>query len=255
MRRFLNRLIRSKKYPAIFHSSNWKRSSYNERLEALTKLEEEFARKQGRESCPVKEDDTLDFYECGYYDPNEKAIYINSKHLEDHQDYSYLNYLAVETIIHEGRHAYQDHCIEAGLHDDKEELQKWIENDIDYYEDPPFLYRFQILERDANDYANIETDRIFESLEKEFGENVGYSDYVWEWREEERETLTEAAMIEYGENFIQKIDERVREKYLAMGLGEETETENLKERQNLMSEESEEKPEEEPEEETENESL
>ena len=98
----------------------------------------------------------------------DRVITISSEHLGD----SYKDYKeALNTIIHEGRHVYQEYNLyERRIHPSEGELQNWRMNEF-YYKYQPGdetllgmkLYNMQPLETDANKFA---TDVINKFLQK-----------------------------------------------------------------------------------------
>ncbi|TCS94854.1 hypothetical protein [Hazenella coriacea] len=91
----------------------------------------------------------------GYYNHKKKEIYVALNSLTDEQSYN-----IVETVIHEGRHAYQHYALEnPEIHPDHKELELWRKNTRHMggvYLSPmyDFMYYYQAIERDANQYAD-----------------------------------------------------------------------------------------------------
>lgn len=121
----------------LFHTSNWRKLSFEERLEALQMLENDYAKKQGRAPRIVEAEKMEGLEYMGYYNPKQDLIKINEDHVK-RDDY---NYCCVETVIHEGRHAYQIDVIQYGSSsEDQMEVQKWAENAVALQgNDKPFL--------------------------------------------------------------------------------------------------------------------
>lgn len=136
---------------------NWQVLSPSERLEVLQKAENKIAEIEHRESCPIITKDMPEGH-FGYYSPNSKAITINVQYIYSADFNSYKETL--DTLIHEGRHAYQDYNIsEREVHPRSGELAnwKWNEDVIGYQSAELFgfkTYAMQPVETDARAFAN-----------------------------------------------------------------------------------------------------
>jgi hypothetical protein len=127
------------------HISKWNELSINERREALQQLENHYAELQGREPCPIKP--TTNPKVLGQYDYSEEIIYLNEQRLLANDKC----YEAVNTILHEGRHAYQDYVIgELEGQAVEDEISKWKKNFIGGYLKKEPEYWLQSIEADAN---------------------------------------------------------------------------------------------------------
>ena len=135
---------------------NWESLSPNERLNMLQDTECHIANIEHREPCPivVKE---LPENEFGFYSPDTRTITINERYLNDSDFNSYKETL--DTLIHEGRHAYQDYNLtEREVHPRSGEVNnwKWNENEIGYQNAEKFgfeAYAMQPVETDARAFA------------------------------------------------------------------------------------------------------
>lgn len=76
------------------------------------------------------------------------------------------------------------------------------------------MYRLQPLERDANDYANRETNRLFEYLEKKLGENIGFKEYKSAYQIDDKQDAIEDAIRAFGKNYTKEIDDTIHKEYL-----------------------------------------
>ena len=135
--------------------ANWQELTPVERLDALGNLEARLAEIQGREPCEVVAEQMRSERQCGYYD-GEKIV-VNSQHLED----SRYRMEVIDTIAHEGRHAYQHWAVEhPGFHPNEAEVRYWTANMIppSNYLSPrrfgPEIYESQPIEVDARWYAS-----------------------------------------------------------------------------------------------------
>lgn len=109
-----------------FESKNWNRLNFVQRVDALQGLENEMARQQGREPRTLVPE-TMEPSTAGYYNQEDPLrIYINESNIYSNEPGN--NYDLMDTVIHEGRHAYQDDCIYNRLKDgyiEKESAEKF----------------------------------------------------------------------------------------------------------------------------------
>jgi len=149
---------------SVFKTDQWQKLTFNKKKEALQELENEMAEKQGRTARNIE---TARLPMDGYYDGIRASgsLFINENYLK----VDCKNYEAMEIIIHEGRHAYQDDAIVAYIADSIETcglnnkpdilvIASWMRNLLVYNQPHGGLvskirYRFQPRERDAFDYA------------------------------------------------------------------------------------------------------
>lgn len=156
-------------YMDDFQTEKWDRLSAKERLNHLQSLENDMAAEQGRKARKVtpKQCDC-----CGSYDwENPNKLYINQSYLESRVPGE--QYDAMDTVIHEGRHAYQHDCIEGKIKNPPESqdtISTWSKNRPDeiYNTDDFSRYRFQPIEADANDYANDKMASYKDKFDKDF---------------------------------------------------------------------------------------
>jgi hypothetical protein len=141
-------------------SEQWKDLSEKEKIEALQQVETIMAEIQNRPVIEIKAEG-MSPHTAGYYDSNDNSIHINLNNLGDNnvQD-------AVDTIVHEGRHAYQDYAVKhPGLHSDLDVVKAWKENFANYLD--PSIYGLQIymaqpVEKDAYTYADTICNAIYD---------------------------------------------------------------------------------------------
>lgn len=217
---------------AIFHSKNWFDASIEEKLQALQELENEYAQRQGRPPAKIELKEEAEKVEVNgeVYErlaglsKSDNTIVIGRKLLEytmedlkSQPELLMNNVFACHTILHEGRHAYQKYAIDhPEIHPDKEQVQKWKENDRVYYQAPDIYYFFQPLERDAENFADHETKKIFQELEKEFGKDKNFELYEMK-REIEKDKLKLMSMKYFEkdlESTIQLVGEKISQEYL-----------------------------------------
>ena len=136
----------------------WEGLSVNERLETLQTLEDKLAEIQGRPPVAVLASETPG--ENGHYDPATRTITLNIEQLNDADCRMSL----IDTIAHEGRHAYQHYAVEhPGFHGNHKEVSAWRENFknyVDGHKDGLLAYRLQPLEADAWRYGHLVSDAL-----------------------------------------------------------------------------------------------
>lgn len=144
----------------------WEKSSPNERVESLQQLESVLAARQGRKDCEVIRMN-LGEGTFGRYDPALPG------HIQIHPDIVHLKdpKLAVDTISHEGRHAFQVDCFSRpDIHKeiDRGTIEAWEANVVETYTPPSGsdpvqhkAYLDQLVEVDARSYAKSVTDSIY----------------------------------------------------------------------------------------------
>ena len=139
-------------------TEKWECLTPTERLETLQTLEDKLAEIQGRPPVPVRMSETPG--ENGHYSLLEREITLNIKDLESNEPEKRLE--LIDTIAHEGRHAYQHYAIEnPGFHPDKAQVDSWRENFNDYEDgtkDGLMAYRLQPIEADAWQYGHLVRD-------------------------------------------------------------------------------------------------
>jgi len=193
-------------FPDILYSKFWKRASISSRKEALITLEKTMAQKQGRRNCAIEFFDMKDKH-LGYYDRKFKTIILNKKLVKALD----MNMLAIDTVIHEGRHSYQDQVID-GLVKPKEsdEPTKWLYNRFLYFEEAVYLYYFQPVERDARRYAFEQTKKLYSSLAEKYGKDEQYENYLADI-ERSMSFMKEYARSALGENYLDVIDKKLKD--------------------------------------------
>ena len=133
----------------------WERMTPQQRLEAMQKVENAIAEIAHRPPCEVR-CEVMKSTHFGYYDPVSKTITLNSLFLgKDISSYKET----LDTIVHEGRHAYQDYNLtERQIHSSPGDLTNWKINHEKYgYQSSNIfgmkLYWMQPVEADARKFA------------------------------------------------------------------------------------------------------
>lgn len=143
----------------------WFSMEFEDRCEALRAAEVRIAEIEHRPACELKFKCMEDCH-LGYFSQTDKTITINSAYIFSDSQGAYREVL--DTLIHEGRHAYQDYNMyEREVHSRPGEVNmwKWNENDVGYqtvelcgFE----VYAMQPVETDARAFAEDVLTSYFE---------------------------------------------------------------------------------------------
>lgn len=113
---------------------NWEQLSLDERIDVVNKLETRVAEIECRPSCPIYIEDMGSisiedgnvYGRLGGFNPDTKDITLNVEMLKSNDPAALRETL--DTIIHEGRHAYQDYNVnECEVHSRHSEVLSWAE--------------------------------------------------------------------------------------------------------------------------------
>jgi|GEM_PF-6855437 len=145
----------------------WSEMTQNERLNALRTLESRLAEIQGRPPLPVVAE-AMREGEAGFFDG--KALHVNIEHLKNPA----YRLEVIDTIAHEGRHAYQYYAVRhPGFHPNTQEVIYWAANEHAYFHPKqigekfgPEYYLCQPTELDAWRYGAMTQD-VFAELPSE----------------------------------------------------------------------------------------
>lgn len=103
----------------------WEKLTPSERVEVLQQVENVAAEIAHRPACEVR-GLCLDEGVFGYYNPKDNSITVNTTYLKG--DFEWYKE-SLNTIIHEGRHAYQQYNIDCRqVHQSEGDCQNWREN-------------------------------------------------------------------------------------------------------------------------------
>lgn len=135
---------------------NWKNLTPSEREDVLQMVEYKIAEIEHRNPCQLNFQ-VMGDRSLGYFDPITKEITLNSQYVNSDEFIGYKETL--DTLIHEGRHAYQDYNMtEREVHPREGEVNmwKWNQEDVGYqvcdyvgWE----IYAMQPVESDARAFA------------------------------------------------------------------------------------------------------
>ena len=145
----------------------WERLDLESRRQVLQSIENHLARVQGRPPCPIRVE-RMNPREFGGYDRASKTITVSEEHIASDDIYE-----IIDTIVHEGRHAYQHYAVEhPGFHSDEREVKEWKGNFEHYLPAEIYgmeIYRSQPIEADAWSFAE-EVIKRFSEVSDERGE-------------------------------------------------------------------------------------
>lgn len=147
--------------------SEWKELSYEERMDVLQKVEFKIAEIAHRPACHVSSK-SLGEGHYGYYTPGTSSLVVNSNVISSNSFSDYKETL--DTLIHEGRHAYQDYNLnEREVHPRSGDISNWKLNEERYgYQDVEHCgfkaYVLQPVEADANAFAEDVIKQYFNKI-------------------------------------------------------------------------------------------
>lgn len=108
----------------------WQNLNLEQRVNVLQQVEGEAARIAHRPECDIYVESLGDVH-YGYFDPATKTITLNSDYVGSDILIDYKETL--DTIIHEGRHAYQDYNLnQREVHPREGDLTNWKSNEFEY---------------------------------------------------------------------------------------------------------------------------
>lgn len=146
---------------------NWTNLELPEKESVLNSLEERIAEIECRPACPIRLT-PLEENHWGGYNPVTKDITINSDYAELSDFGTYRE--IVDTLVHEGRHAYQDYNVNVcEIHPRHSEVESWSETmsggKWGYWGDCSSLlgqrlYEQQSIEIDARNFAKDVLDKL-----------------------------------------------------------------------------------------------
>lgn len=159
----------------LFHSRNWLRMNQKLRLLAIQEIENRRALADGRPALKIYIDPKMGPNTYGGHcttSDGQEYIVLNPRFLTGGKLSQFTGALALGTILHEGRHAFQHHAIQ----DDFKNVP--VEQKIDwtavmaefggvYTSEHPVIYFIQSIEMDARRFARrklMEVQRMFKSM-------------------------------------------------------------------------------------------
>lgn len=136
--------------------NEWKEMVYDKRMEVLQQLENKIATISHRPTCEVCAKHLANGH-MGSYSQDSNKIIINSDYIHSNSEDAYGKVL--DTLIHEGRHAYQYYNLYVReVHPRQGEVSNWYINEIEYgYQDVKRfgfkIYAMQPVEADARAFS------------------------------------------------------------------------------------------------------
>ena len=134
----------------------WKELSLRGRMDVLEQVEERVADIAHRPACELEVKE-LGAGQLGYYSNGENKITLNESYVQSNSIADYREVL--DTLIHEGRHAYQDYNLHVReVHPRQGDITNWKLNEFGHgYQDVKHCgfqaYEMQPLESDARAFA------------------------------------------------------------------------------------------------------
>lgn len=147
--------------------SEWKELSFEERMEVLQEVEFKIAEIAHRPPCHVSSK-SLGEDHYGSYTPGTSNLVVNSDVISSNSFADYKETL--DTLIHEGRHAYQDYNLnEREVHPRSGDVSNWRLNEKHYeYQDVAHYgfkaYALQPVEADARAFAEDVLKNYFNKI-------------------------------------------------------------------------------------------
>lgn len=151
------------------HFENWQGLELSEKVDVLNQLECRIAEIEHRPPCPINACDMRPSL-WGGYNPETKSIDINASYLEKSGLDRTLYNEVIDTLVHEGRHAYQDYNVNVcEVHSRHSEVASWAETmeggKWGYWGDCSSilgqrLYEQQSIEIDARNFASDVIDKM-----------------------------------------------------------------------------------------------
>ena len=200
-----------KNYTQRLHPDVWKHLPLDLRRSTLQALENDHAKQAGREPWQVRPVQWSNPYIFGEIDPKGHTLQINKSHIQAHA----LVCMVAYTVLHEGRHAYQQTAMQnKGLHPDAEQVRLWIANRRFYIRSDKnyAAYKFQPLERDAERYATTELIKLYSELERQHGTIETYQQTIKHYQIEMQKDVEEAKML-FGADYEARIDWSIMREY------------------------------------------
>lgn len=192
-----------------FKFKNWVKYSPGKRQKILEIVEEKQSKKLKREKLPVVINANPNWGSYGMFEVDasgKKTLYLSINLINDVS----LRYHALETIFHEGRHAYQYEQItkkKIGFFNFK--AKRWRDNYSGYItsKEDRTIYSLQPVERDAQKYA---IDRM-EDFSFKFRNEADYQETMNQMIYRYEKTI-ENAKKEYGLFYKSKMYKRIKNK-------------------------------------------
>jgi len=199
---------------SVFETSKWEKMTPFDRMEALQGLEISMAAEQGRTPRKVHPKSDFPSSTRGQYNPTDPGyLYINSSLINSNKE----NYQAMQTTIHEGRHAYQDDCVTGkavALPQDANKIDSWSRNMPGrggvYNQNDYTTYRFQPVEVDANNYAK---ERV-NAIGSQYSQDSAFKSFCFKRDAQDRYSEMKAK-VSYGADYEKVISQDIDKRFQA----------------------------------------
>lgn len=147
----------------------WKELTVEERVAAMNALEKQVAMIAHRDPITVQ-CEALEYPLMGYYNNQKRIMVISEASVGDDSYESYVR--ALETLFHEGRHAYQDYNLDVRLVEQSEELVKaWSVNrdGLGYDSGDRLIFKTHGMQRYYTQPVEVDARIFSETVIKELG--------------------------------------------------------------------------------------
>ncbi len=190
-----------------FKKRKWLKLNTNKRLKVYIALEKKFASKQNREPLQIVVHESSTWNCLGMFTTsggNQRIIIHEKLLIEDN-----MRFHGMETILHEGRHAYQYATITKKLHWWQFKAKSWQKNWVGYVPsgENSTVYNSQAVEKDAQKYA-------YTQMLKLYGKYKNEPDYIrtMQINEYRLNSADDAARKKYGVFYKHKINKIIDKK-------------------------------------------
>ena len=196
-----------------FKYKNWVRLSEGKRQRVLEKIEKKQAKKLHRPTLPIVINLDPNWHCFGMFENkgNKKLLHLSINLIKNPT----LRFHALETILHEGRHAYQHHIIhnkKLRFYHFKE--KKWKQNYSGYIssKEDSAIYAMQPIERDAQKYAIKQMNQFYSKFKNERDYHTTLQNMINRYEYSEQE-LKERHGIFYKFAINKKIKNKTKKRF------------------------------------------
>ena len=192
-----------------FKYRKWIGLTPGKRQQLLEKVEAKQAKKLGRSELPVVINHDPNWHCYGMFEVDSsgrKLLYLSINLIDNPR----LRYHALETILHEGRHAYQyEQISKKKISPFNFKAKKWRDNYSGYItsREDRTLYSIQPIERDAQKYAIKEMEKFSFKFRNEEDYQTTMRSMLYRFEESERQ-----AKRELGFFYKMKMNRRIKDK-------------------------------------------
>ncbi len=180
-----------------------------QREKILERVEEKQAKKLGRETLPLVINHDTTWHCYGSFEANmngRKILKLSINLIDDPK----LRYHALETILHEGRHAYQyEQITKKRISPFNFKAKKWRANYSGYISsrEDKTIYSMQPIERDAQKYAINQMEKHSFKFRNEADYQATMRSMIYRYEESVRQAKQELGMF-----YKHKMNKRIKDK-------------------------------------------